>query len=147
MNINRSLFQKMIIASSILALSGCATMNEGVFLDDKSVKVERIDSKRAKIGFVTIKQMGLSSNIRGKISRHFPARGHIPGHLDVHVIAPDGKILVDETISYSRRSTKAKTAQFSLDVSAPITKGSVVSIKHHIEGRCERCPEEHNHSK
>jgi len=102
MNINKCMFLKLIIISSTLTLSGCASMNQGTRLDDKIVKVERINSNRAKIGNVIIKQMGLNIYLRGKISRHFPARGYIPGHLDVHVMAPDGTIIADETISYKR---------------------------------------------
>ena len=128
------MFTVLVLFSGILLLSGCASLNQGVYLDEKAVKVERIDSPHAKIGFVSIKEMDTITWIRGNVSRHTPMRGRVAGHLDVTVTTPDGKTIYDDTVSYKRKSAKARKAQFFLEIKSPLEKGTLVQIKHHYYG-------------
>ena len=134
MKFNKRVFRRLFLISGVLILSGCATLNQGEYLDEKTIKVERIDSPHAKIGFVSIKKMDKVTWIRGDIKRRVPVRGPIFGHLDVTVTSPDGKTLFKDTVTFKRKSLKSKTAQFLIEIKSPILVGSNVSIKHHYLG-------------
>ena len=127
----KRLLHALAMSVVVLTLSGCATINMGEYLDDKTVKIERIDSKHAKIGFVNIKRSDQETWIRGDIKPCIQTRGPIFGHLHVNVKSPDGKSIFNDTVDYKRRSVKARTAQFSVTLNLPIEDKSTITIKHH----------------
>ena len=98
MNMIKRLLHALAMSVVVLTLSGCATINMGEYLDDKTVKIERIDSKHAKIGFVNIKRSDQETWIRGDIKPCIQTRGPIFGHLHVNVKSPDGKSIFNDAI-------------------------------------------------
>lgn len=118
----------LLVAASV---SGCATRGQDL-VRDRTVTVESISSPRATVRRVTVEQRGPDMEIRGELSRRWPGRGSIPGHVDMSLIGPDGTVLWEASLGYWRWSIKSRTAVFHvkprLEQPPP---GSTLRVRHH----------------
>ncbi len=119
----------MILLSAVVLLAGCAT-TQGL-AQQKEVKLENIDSKMANITSTYLRSTEKGIILQGELTRRIPARGHIPGHLHVELIGPDGKVIKEATIGYTRRTVKSRYTKFSVPVPGPLVAGSVIRVTHH----------------
>lgn len=119
----------LILLSAVVLLAGCAT-SQGLNQQGE-VKLENVDSKMAHITNTYLRSTKDGIVLHGELTRRIPARGHIPGHLHVELIGPDGKVIKEVDIGYTRRSTNARYARFSVPVPGPLIPGSIIRVTHH----------------
>lgn len=128
------MFKKyMIVFISIITIFGstaCSTYNQARV--DDGIKIERVDSKRAKIGHVYITRIDDQLTLRGQINRRLHGREPIPGHLHATLINPQGKAIKETDIGYMRRSVKSSIASFSTIIPVSLDSGSKVKINYFV---------------
>lgn len=93
-------------------------------------KVERIDSREARITLVNLDQNSEGLGVSGKIQKRFMRRGRIPGELLISLIATDGEVLEQKHVVYRRRQRNTGKAYFTVDFVAPAQRVDVVRIQH-----------------
>lgn len=120
----------IIVGAALVAmLAGCATA-QGL-AQQQGVKLESVDSGSVRITRTYLDATEEETILRGELERRIPARGSIPGHLHVELIAPDGKVMKEADIGYVRKSFKSRLAKFSLPIPEPLVTGSTIRVTHH----------------
>lgn len=120
-----------LIALTILIITGCGTNQQKYFLSSNNITVERVESKRSRIGMVYVTEANEGIEIRGEIRRRSNSRGPIPGHMDIELIRYDGQSISKSYAKYSRRNHKAKTAKFKLKLDAAPKENYIIRVAHH----------------
>jgi len=120
----------VFISITLLISTGCAS-NGKYPSHINSMIVEKIPSKGVKISAVSIVQEGSNVVVRGKLKRRLSRRGPIPGHIDIKVVGPKGKILEEQNIKHLRPSIKSRHAKFYFKLKVEPPKGSIIRISHH----------------
>jgi hypothetical protein len=111
-------------------ISGCAGMPDNLTPTGK-LKVERIDSRDARIAHVYVRPDGSELRISGDIRKTLQRRGHIPGHLHIEVFDDYGKLLIRTTSRYYRRNIKSRLSHFSKTLPIQPDKVTKVRVIHH----------------
>ena len=114
----------------VAVLAGCATGKD--LVRNGTLNVERIDSNRARLSSVYVRQEGEGIYVRGKVSKRSSGRSPIPGHVHVAVIDPEGDVLGDTRTSYERTSGKGRSAYFSVQIPTEPPIGSTLRVTHHF---------------
>lgn len=130
MILKNKLLLSLIILSSFV-MSGCATNQQKDFLNSNNVTVEKVDSKKARIGLVSVAESNGGVVIRGEIRRRSNSRGRIPGHMDIKILASDGQLVAESFVNYKRRSHRSRTAKFSLKLDSTPTSHYRIEVAHH----------------
>jgi len=124
--VNRIMLLSIVM---VAALAGCATGND--LVRNGTLNVERIDSARATISSVYVRQEGEGIYVRGKVSKRSSGRSPIPGHVHIAVIDDEGDVLGDIRTSYDRTSGKARSAHFYVRIPIELSNGSTLRVTHH----------------
>ena len=134
MQIRRGILSSILVLLTLLTIaSGCAVMPPDLALEGK-IRLERIRSEFAHIANVVVNPTDSGTHIWGRVHRQPPlrhSRGHIPGHVDIEAITPDGTVLFQVSIAHEPLSGKQPEARFFLDVPNMIPAGSTVRVRHH----------------
>ena len=80
-------------------LSSCASLPDNQAANG-SMKVERVDSRDAKIESVQVRAVESGLKISGRLRKKYHGRGAIPGHLHIKVIDRNGEMLAQTTSGY-----------------------------------------------
>jgi len=116
-----------VLMASLIA--GCATYGRDL-VEDKTVNIETVSSRWAKVTRVMVNQEDAGIVVRGEVQRWPPMRGPIPGHVVVEVIGPNGKSLKTVSADYHRLSVKSRTATFNTRFETIPPRNSVVRVTH-----------------
>lgn len=134
------LYEKPLITLlSLSILSGCAMLDYGKPLDSDYITVEIQGSQVADVGRVNVYAQDNGSLIRGEVRSKRYDRLPIPGHVDIEIIDAKGEIVFKDVLHYKRRSIRSFTADFSIELSPNIPKGSHLLITHHEFKHREDC--------
>lgn len=120
------------IAVALVAVAtGCASFRLDPLITD-AVEVERMDSRKARIRTVQVRDHDGRLQVSGRLKKRHKGRSPIPGHLHIEALGQDGAILGQVTTGYRRLSPKTGTSEFSqvLDV-RPEQVRTVRVIHHH----------------
>lgn len=96
-----------------------------------AVKVESVDSVSVNITDANLRVSDSKVVLQGELRNRFPTRGPIPGHLQIELIAPGGKIFKKTTIGYRRLSIKSDIARFHLPIPVAPSSIDTIRITHH----------------
>lgn len=122
-----------MVISTLLITAGCAST--GADLVKKGViTVEHIPSRYAHTHRVSVHQKGTDIVISGELYSRFHQPSFIPGHVDIEVISPEGKLLGQGIGKYYRvggRKSKSRRFEFLMQLSANAPQGSKIRIVHH----------------
>ena len=113
-----------------LLLSGCASLPENLATNG-SIKVERVDSRDAKIESVQIRAVDAGLKINGTLRKKYHGRGAIPGHLHIKAIDRNGEILAQTTSRYQRRNVKERRSSFSVTIPVQLDEVTRMEVIHH----------------
>lgn len=113
-----------------VALSGCAARQLDPALPD-SVGVERIDSSRARITSVFLRDHAGRLSVSGRMQKTFRGHSPIPGHLHLEAIGADGVVLGEAVSAYRTLNPKMGTAEFSRQLPVPSDPVHRVRVSHH----------------
>ncbi len=113
----------------VAVLAGCATGKD--LVRNGTLKVERIDSNRARLSSVYVRQEGEGIYVRGTLTKRSAGRSPIPGHVHITVFDPEGDVLGDTRTSYERTSGKARSARFYVRIPIELSNGSTLRVTHH----------------
>ncbi|MDT8403188.1 hypothetical protein [Sulfuriflexus sp.] len=119
------------ILLSTITLSGCA-MFAGI--EDSvtdSIIIEKVDSRLASVGNVTVTQIESALRVRGEVIRKIAGRGPIYGHIHIEVLGADDRLLLDIGGDYRRRNTKVRSAGFSEMLNIDAAAAKKVVVTHH----------------
>ena len=120
----------------LLALSGCTT-SPSKSKPDGGITLQNVDSRTAYISHSYLSSQGGSTMLRGELMRNIPARGAIPGSLQVELINASGELIKERNIAYKRKNIRSQYAKFSLII--PDTTDSISTIRiTHIDGRRDK---------
>jgi len=122
-----------LISMSVLILSGCASKP---LVEDSSVEnntIEKISSRKGKVGGVKLVPQGEKTLVLGSIRRTTSSR-ILNGH--VHIEFRNGKnAIVDKTtVDYripKRGKRVAKSARFRAELNTRLTEDITLKIEHH----------------
>lgn len=120
----------VLVGSLGLVLSPAAQAQAGSE-QAPAVKVESVDSSSVNITDANLRVTGTTVELQGEVRNRFPTRGPIPGHLQIELIAPDGKIFKKATIGYRRLSIKSDIARFQLPIPVAPSSIDTIRITHH----------------
>lgn len=123
----------LIVAVMTIFASGCSTIGHNL-TQEKGVKVRILDASNSiYVSSVNVREKNNKVVISGFIKKTSPSSGKIRGHVDINVIDPDGKIIVEKTALPHPRNphSNVKTSRFTayLDMTPP--PGSVVLMAAH----------------
>lgn len=122
---------KNIIAISLTAMSisGCATLSQ-----NKSYKVEKINSEKVNIGYVSEQSdKDKGTFIRGKVARRFSNQGKVGGHIYIDMISPNGNKIFQKIVNPRRSKPRSLHSKFYAHMNKSIPKESVIRVKHDNE--------------
>lgn len=123
----------LILLSAVVLLAGCAT-SEGL-VQQKEVKLKKIDSRSVHIRNTYLRSTKDGIVLHGELTRRLQGRGHIPGHVYVALIGPDGKMIKEaDNVDYMRKSVNSRYAKFNLPIPEPLVEGSTIQVTHHDLG-------------
>lgn len=114
----------------VWAVAGCSTLPPNLASDSK-MQIERVDSNNAIIGQVRVGDSTDGVRVSGSLRKKFRARGRIPGHLHIELIAADGAVLDTSVTRYHRRFAKSGRAYFSHTVAVPSDTVRAIRLVHH----------------
>jgi hypothetical protein len=126
---HRIIFVSGLVVLNFVLLPSCATSRD--LIRDNTVAVERINSNRAYIKFVSAQQFDKKVSVRGTVKRRHSGRGTVRDHVDVVIIAPDGSIVSNNDTPYYRKNIKKGEANFHLALSDELRVGSVFRLSLH----------------
>uniref|UniRef100_UPI00359461B1 hypothetical protein n=1 Tax=Thiocapsa sp. TaxID=2024551 RepID=UPI00359461B1 len=115
---------------AIVALTGCAALRLDPTLP-ASVGVESIDSSRASITSVVLRDHAGELAVSGRLQKRLSGRSPIPGHLHIEAIAADGAVLAETVSTYRRLSPKIGMSEFSQRLAVPSARVERVRVTHH----------------
>jgi hypothetical protein len=115
---------------AILALGGCAAFRLDPTLP-ASVGVECIDSSRARVTSVVLRDHDGELAVSGRLQKRHHGRSPIPGHLHIEAIAADGAVLAETVSTYRRLSPAIGTSEFSQRLAVPAARVERVRVTHH----------------
>lgn len=115
---------------AIVALTGCAALRLDPTLP-ASVGVESIDSSRARITSVVLRDHAGELKVSGRLQKRLYGRSPIPGHLHIEAIAADGAVLAETVSTYRRLSPTIGTSEFSQRLAVPSARVERVRVTHH----------------
>lgn len=115
---------------AVVALTGCAALRLDPTLA-ASASVESIDSSRAKITSVVLRDHSGELAVSGRLQKRHYGRSPIPGHLHIEVIGADGAVLAETVSTYRRLSPTIGTSEFSQHLAVPSARVERVRVTHH----------------
>lgn len=127
LNIRRTATATALLA--ILFLAGCATTPST--WHESGVTLEGVESSTARIGRLYLKAANGATLLRGDVIRRVHAHGQIPGHLHIEIISPQGVVVREANIGYSRQSSNTHDGSFEIPLTEPIATGSTIRVTHH----------------
>ncbi|MGB5831481.1 MAG: hypothetical protein WBG92_05755, partial [Thiohalocapsa sp.] len=120
------------IAVALFAVAtGCASYRLDRLITD-DVEVERMDSRKALIRTVQLRDHDGRLKVSGRLKKRHRGRSRISGHLHIEALGQDGNMLRQVTTGYRRLNSKTGTSEFSrvLDIRAEQVR-TVRVIHHH----------------
>lgn len=127
---SKKYFILFILATGMMTLSGCASVNYGTVINKNIVTIDRQHSRTADIGQVTIYKQKKGYLVKGKVRRNIFARGHILGHIDLELINANNKVIFKDNIGYQHHGIRFNHEDFSFIINKNIEKGSRLRITH-----------------
>ena len=120
---------------SMVCLPGCA-QNRVSLVSDNKVSVERASTRHVYFPWVDVCRENGTSLVSGTIRQRQLHRHPMSGHIDVLLIAPDGRVIEQSQAAihphrHSRRGPKE--AHFKVRLKTAPPSGAVVRVKHHRE--------------
>lgn len=114
-----------------LVTAGCADLGTDTDITD-TVLVERIDSPRARITVVRIRDHEGQLKVTGRLKRYHRRVGRIPGHLHVDAFGPNGLMVEQLTPDYVEINRKLGIAGFQQLFETHPDQVSTVRVMHHL---------------
>jgi len=137
---NRYISGLLIAVIALFGATACSTTS--LVKEENNIAIERVDSEGANISHAYLTRTDNQLLLRGEIKRRFTGRGPIPGHLHITLIDPQGKVIKEADIGYSRRNIKSSIATFNTKLPVDLTPGSTVQITHFSTDTHKTFPEE-----
>ncbi len=129
---NLSILLLLAIFIACIAMIGCTA--KGVNLVDKGiVSIEKVPTSDIYVSAAYVYQDGDELVISGKV-KHRHAHRKSGGHVDITILDPEGKIIMEVTTSYLPRIIRSKgsrEARFSVRLPFIPPKGSTVRVAFH----------------
>ncbi len=120
-----------IFSLTIASFGGCAS-NRINLVDNGTVTIERVNSKKMLISKVSVYQEGETLVIKGKVRRRFSSGIAAGGHVDIAVFDQEEKPIKNITKHYASRWVKHPHASsFTVRLPLILSQGSVVRVAHH----------------
>lgn len=123
--------QKSLAGLALAALISVGAGIQDTLAATGKPKVERIDSREARITQVHVRSDDSKLRISGGIQNKFQRRGHIPGHLHIETYDHNGKLLIRTTSRYHRHNTKSRRSHFSEQLPTHPSKATKIRVIHH----------------
>ena len=123
---------KLLLLTLIIGLSSaCAGMSNKNAVTNDNLNIKNVNSSAATVNLVNIESTAEGTMIRGQLRRKYSAKTAIPGHLDITITDPNGKVQYSGQVGYMRVNRNSAYSRFSLALDEAVAKGSTVTIKHH----------------
>jgi hypothetical protein len=137
--LNRSVLQlardkiaRSVCVAAVLTVvaTGCASFRLDPLVTD-AVEVERVDSSKARITTVQVRDRDGWLKVNGRIQKRHRGRGLLPGHLHIEALGEDGATLVQATTGYRRINRKSQTSTFTEVLDVRPARVATVRVIHH----------------
>lgn len=124
------------IRIGILALLLCLALPvaaglPGDLVASGSLRLERVDSSRVRIGRVTIQREGAGLIVDGLVRRHLIYRNSLLEHLHIRAYDKQGRLLVEKIDHYRGNSSKSRLVSFMEILPVRADEVAKISIRHH----------------
>jgi hypothetical protein len=124
------------IQIGILALLLClafpvAAGPAGDLVASGSVRLERVDSSRIRIGRVTVQRENRRLIVNGLLRRHLLYRNSLLEHLHISAYDEQGRLLVEKIDHYRGTSNKSRLVSFTDILPVRADEVAKISIRHH----------------
>lgn len=140
--ITRNFALMMALISGLLY--GCAY--NGPLIGTDQLTIDKISSDEMEIRAVYVRKSDEGIDITGKVRFRRAMIGTPPGHIDVTIIDPDGKVLYRTHTHYYRNGSPTKKSDtFNFSSSIPLTppRGSTLRLEHDAASRSSIRREHH----
>ena len=129
----KKIFTLTMVAA--LFMSGCS-LNSAALTDERTVSIERLHSKVKGIYFhdVHAYRDGNELVISGNVKRRYTSIPGNTGHVDVAIVAPDGKVVESVSAAYSPKAISKRShpgSHFEVRLPIDLQKGSTVKVAIH----------------
>ncbi len=136
----QNLFTRLLHpVAAVLLLGGCAATPYDTA--GNAVTIERVSTPDAKPWRVEVNKArnGNGITVSGELEPRWYLKAPPKGHIDVEVIAPDGKTLLRRSAIYHLKhlSRKLNSYTFSVALSAAPPKNSIIRVTPHAAALCE----------
>ena len=118
------------LMAMVWAVAGCSTLSPNLASNSR-LQIDRVDSNNALIGQVHVGVVTDGVRVSGSLRKRFLARGQIPGHLHIELIAADGSVLDTSVARYHRRFAKSGRVYFAHTVAVPSDTVRTIRLVHH----------------
>jgi hypothetical protein len=119
------------IAVALVAVAtGCASFRLDPLITD-TVEVERMDSRKAQIRTVQVRDHDGRLKVSGRLKKRYKGRSPISGHLHIEALGQDGTLLGQVTTGYRQLSPKMGTSEFSQVLGVRPEQVRTVRLVHH----------------
>ena len=129
----RAGLHRILLALATLGVVGCSGLPTNLAADG-AIRVERQDSRHARIGPVQAGAVAEGLRVSGTLRKTFMRRGRIPGHLHVETLSADGSVLSHDVARYHRHRAKSGRAHFSKALTVQPETVHSVRVVHHVRG-------------
>ncbi len=139
LNRKRYLSSLVLTVITLMTATACSTTQQ--VKETNSISIERVDSDKASISHAYLSG---ENTLKGTVTKKQSSRGPIPGHLHITLIDPQGNIMKEADMSYTRRTAKSSRAFFSAELPIDLSTGSTIRITHFTRKTHEPIPTEPN---
>ena len=120
-----------IFGFTIASFAGCAS-NRINLVDNGTVTIECVNSKRMLVSRVYVYQEGDELVISGRVKRRFSTGIGTGGHVDIAMFNQEGTPIINISKHYTPRLTKhSRTSSFTVHLPLIISERSIVRVVHH----------------
>ncbi len=127
LNIRKALTTSALVAT--LLITGCAS--SPTTWHDNGVNLEGVESSTARINRLYLQPDNGAMLLRGEVTRRIHAHGQIPGHLHIEIVSPQGVVIKEADIGYSRQNSNTHDGSFELSIPETLANGSTIRVTHH----------------
>lgn len=114
-----------------IALQGCAATAERTAFDVEHIKVEKVDSRLARIGLVQLSRTVTGFRVRGELIKKTIGLGPIYGHVHLEAFGVDDDLLAALEAPYRKYSAVSRAAAFTQSLAVAPVATRWIRIEHH----------------